>query len=157
VPALFGLDLPPCGLEQQVAYESLVLRLRTTWLNHGGRLSPIDVVQVLKGELDAQNYRWPSRSHKGSHKGFLKGTSQRRTPWCRENVFAFQLRWIEYFAREAQAQDPQLMTESELMERSKENGVPPELKLRVSRPDVLRLWNEWNEKKRKRTPQAGHD
>jgi hypothetical protein len=44
------------------------------------------------------------------------------------------------------------MTESELWEKRKEPSVPPELKFTVDRNDVLKLWDQWHEIKRKKTP-----
>lgn len=139
------MDLPPCGMEVQVAYEIVNTRLRQTWLNHRGRLSAVDICQAVKAELRDQNYLWPPYS--------VKGRFKRRQPWCRENVFKFQLRWIDYFSREAHAQIPELMTESEIMDRKKQSSIPLELGLDLQRGDVMRLWDQWHEKKRAKTPQ----
>lgn len=144
VPALFSTDLPPCGPEVQVAYTIVNFRLRQRWFNAHGQLSVLDIAQAVKSELKDQNYLWPPFS--------VKGKFKRRKPWCREIVFKYQLYWIEYFVREAQAQDPELMTESELWERKKEPEVPPELGFSVERADLLKMWESWNAKKRKSTP-----
>jgi hypothetical protein len=140
VPALFCTDLPPCGLENQVGYEIVNGKLRDRWLNGRGRLSALQVCEAVKDELRQQNYMWPPYS--------VKGKFKRRKPWCREGVFKHQLAWIDYYLREAQMQAPELMTESEIMDRKKHSSIPPELKLNIDRGDVLELWDEWNEKKR---------
>ncbi|KAF2654765.1 hypothetical protein K491DRAFT_693568 [Lophiostoma macrostomum CBS 122681] len=144
MPALFCTDLPPCGLEGQVGYEIVNGKLRDRWLNGLGRLSALQVCEAVKDELRQQNYMWPPYS--------VKGKFKRRKPWCRESVFKHQLEWIDYYLREAQMQAPELLTESEIMDRKKDSSIPPELKLNVDRRDVLKLWDEWNEKKRAKTP-----
>jgi len=143
VPALFGTDLPPCGLEIQVAYENVNARLRERWLDHRGRLGAVDICQAVKDELSNQNFLFPAFS--------IKGTAKKRKPWRRENVFKYELRWIDYFVREAQAQAPELMTESEIMDRKKEASAPAVLGFNINRQDVSRLWDAWNEKKRAKT------
>ncbi|KAF2474166.1 uncharacterized protein BDR25DRAFT_301622 [Lindgomyces ingoldianus] len=144
MPALFGKDLPPCGLDLQVAYENINLRLRKRWLQNHGYVNVVDTCRSIKSELDRDQRIWPpTQNH-----SFTK----KRRPWRRENVFKRELQWIKYFLREAQAQSPELMTESEILNLSKESPVPLELGLSVSRSDVLKLWNEWNRLKRMPTP-----
>ncbi|ORX93020.1 hypothetical protein BCR34DRAFT_243814 [Clohesyomyces aquaticus] len=146
MPALFNRTLPPCGLEIQVAYESVCARLRWRWLENRGQKTPLDVCHVIKGELDRDERVWPVMSN-------LRFTKKRK-PWRRENVFRYELRWIKYFIREAQvlSQSPGLMTESELSNASMDSPVPPEVGLNISRSDVLGMWNTWNSLKRARIP-----
>lgn len=144
MPALFDPELPPCGPEVQVAYEIVNARLRENWLNHRGQRSTIEICQNFKDFLRNQDYLWPPF--------MLKGPVKKRKPWRRENVFKYELYWIEYFLREAQQQAPQLMTESELMDRRMQSEVPIELRFHIDRPDLLKLWEEWNKKKRAQRP-----
>ncbi|KAF2012596.1 hypothetical protein BU24DRAFT_411944 [Aaosphaeria arxii CBS 175.79] len=144
MPALFGTDLPPCGLEPQVAYEIVVARLRERWLNAKGRRGVIDICQELRELLRDQEHLWPPF--------MLKGVMKKRKPWRREPVFKYELYWADYFVREANEQAPALMTESELMDRRMQSAVPFELKFNVDRSDLLKLWEDWNNKKRAKTP-----
>ena len=144
MPSLFGVDLPPCNAEIQVAYENVVTVLRSRWLNQRGRVAAIDLCNAMKTDLTNQNFMYPAFSIKGKYK--------KRKPWRRENVFKYELRWIEYFVREAQAQCPDLMTESEIMERRKEASAPGVLGFNLADwPDVRNLWDEWHVKKRAKT------
>jgi hypothetical protein len=144
VPSLFGVDLPPCNAEIQVAYENVVTILRSRWLAQRGRIAAIDLCNSVKTDLINQNFMYPAFSIKGKYK--------KRKPWRRENVFKYELRWIEYFVREAQAQCPDLMTESEIMERRKEASAPGVLGFNLADwPDVRNLWDEWHMKKRAKT------
>ncbi|KAF2181743.1 hypothetical protein K469DRAFT_752621 [Zopfia rhizophila CBS 207.26] len=140
-PALFGKDLPPCGPEVQVAYQRVNDQLRKRWLLHRGRLSTVDICRAVKNDIDAQATRFPP---------FSLRTSRTRKPWRRENVFKWEVCWASYFLREALS--PDLMTESELMDRKKLSPVPFELGFNISRSDIVKLWNEWNEKKIASTP-----
>lgn len=144
MPSLFGLDLPPCNADIQVAYENVVNRLRVRWLNQRGSIGTVDLCHAVKTELSNQNFMFPAFS--------IKGPFKKRKPWRRENVFKYELRWIDYFVKEAQAQSPDLMTESELMERRKESSAPAALGFNLGdRPDVRKLWDEWNAKMRAKT------
>lgn len=142
MPALFGHDLPPCGVEIQVAYENVKNELRRVWLAHRGQLNILDVCRVVKDDLKYQAKVFTPFSPAG----------KRRKPWRRENVFKYELRWMDYFLREAYAQAPELLTESELLDRLKESSVPLELAFNITRHDILKLWDEWNAKKRAKTP-----
>ncbi|PSN71598.1 hypothetical protein BS50DRAFT_570925 [Corynespora cassiicola Philippines] len=144
VPSLFAKDLPPCGPEIQVAYENVNGRLRELWLFHRGRLTAVEVTQAVKEELNNQNFMYPAHT--------LKGEVKLRKPWRRESVFQYEMRWIEYFVRDAQAQDPALMTESEILDRKKESLIPAVLGLTTKHPAVLTMWEGWHEKKRAKTP-----
>jgi len=140
VPSLFGVDLPPCGPETQVAYENVVNKLRSRWLAQRGKASTVDLCLAFKDELANQNTLWPAF--------YLKGPNKKRKPWRREQVFMWELRWIDYFLQEAQAQVPELLSESEIMERKKEPSVPTALGLNLKRDDVRKMWDEWHLKKR---------
>lgn len=142
VPPLFGTDLPPCNAEVQVAYGIINSKLRQRWLNARGHASAVDVCKAVKEELSQQTTLWPPFS--------LKGPFKRRKPWCRETVFKYQMYWIDYFNREAQALEP--MTESEIMDRKKLASVPRELRFNVVRSDISKLWDAWHEKKRAKIP-----
>ncbi|KAF2005393.1 hypothetical protein P154DRAFT_559930 [Amniculicola lignicola CBS 123094] len=145
MPSLFGKELPPCGAGVQVAYENVSQRLRTLWLNHRGRLAPADICKAVSADLNRQQKQRPF--------GSLRGVPKRRVPWRRENVFKFELSWIAYFLREAQTLATLEMTESEIMDRKMRSPVPTELGFNISRPDCLKLWDTWNDRKRKPTPQ----
>ncbi|KAF2114932.1 hypothetical protein BDV96DRAFT_576138 [Lophiotrema nucula] len=146
MPALFGTDLPPVGLEIQVAYENVNKQLRQLWLNHRGRMDIVDICQSAKETLERQNGLFPGNFT-------LKAFGKRPKPWRRYNVFKFERRWIDYFLREAEAhKDPEAMTESEIMDRKKWSSIPYELTLDCNRGDVLKLWDEWHEKKRVHIP-----
>lgn len=143
VPALFGKDLPPCGAEIQVAYDNVNTRLRQRWLSHRGQLSASDICQTVKEELSNQNLMWPAFC-------FKAGQFKKRKPWRRENVFHYEVRWIDYFVREAQAPEP--MTESEIVDREKQPSVPNVLGFTCDKKEVLELWDAWHTKKRARAP-----
>lgn len=151
MPKLFGLHLPPCGAEVQVAYEMVVTRLREKWLLLRGQQSASFIVGEVHEELFNEQLKWSA--------GYLKGPYKPRKPWCREEVFKYQLRWIHYFVREAYALEPdseQLMTESEL---SAKLGmlcvVPPELYfLQIENEILLAKWENWHAKKRAASPKV---
>jgi hypothetical protein len=144
VPSLFGVDLPPCNAEIQIAYENVVNLLRFRWLDQHGQTDAVDLCHAVKTELTNQNFMYPAFSIKGKYK--------KRKPWRRENVFKYELRWIDYFIKEAQAQCPDLMTESEVLERRKEASAPGVLGFNLADwPDVRKLWDEWHVKKRAKT------
>lgn len=146
VPSLFGSDLPPCGLHAQVAYEHVNTRLRKRWLFFRGEKSVSEICQVVKDDLDNQQYLFPAFS-RPKETGMPK---RQRTPWRSETVFAYEVQWIEYFLREAQAIKP--MTESELIIQAKQTSIPKELDLRCERKDVQALWGAWHAKKRAPSP-----
>lgn len=149
MPALFNTSLPPCGLEPQVAYETLVARLRTRWLQHRGRRPIVDICEDERLELERLESIWPVFS--------LKGPKKARKPWRREMVFKFELQWIIYFVDEAKKQSLQLMTESELMDRRKYSAVPKGLKIHIAKQHLLKLWETWNEIKRAPVPAIPDD
>ncbi|KAH7122478.1 hypothetical protein B0J11DRAFT_607848 [Dendryphion nanum] len=149
MPALFGTDLPPCGLEPQVAYETLNARLRESWLKHRGRRSAVDICEDEKEALKKQDSQWPPFS--------LKGSNKERKPWRREMVFKFELQWIVYFVHEARKHTPELMTESEIMDRKKYSSVPKGLKIYIHKQYLLKMWDVWNEKKRAKVPALPED
>jgi len=132
-------------MNPQVAYENVVGRLRTRWLYFRGEKSSIDVCQVLKDDLNNQDFLFPV------HRPSIQASRfQQRTPWRREAVFYYETRWIDYFLREAQATDS--MTESELISREHQSSIPRELGLRCDKKNVLTLWDAWHAKKRAPSP-----
>lgn len=142
MPALFGTDLPPCGPDVQVAYSNVNALLRQRWIYYKGAQSASNICHLVKAHLHNQNEIWPPF--------FSRSETKHRQPWRRENVFQYELRWIDYFVRESQAPEP--MTESEIIDRAKESSIPKELRITCNRNDVLQLWDAWHEKKRARTP-----
>ena len=146
MPSLLGKDLPPCGLNPQVAYENVNARLRKRWIYFRGKKTASDVCQVVKDDLDNQNFLFPAFSVPSA----IGRSKQQRTPWRREAVFSYEVRWIDYFLREAQAMEP--MTESELIAHAEQPSIPKELGLRCDEKDVLALWDAWHAKKRAPSP-----
>jgi hypothetical protein len=146
VPSLIGQDLPPCGLSVQVAYENVNARLRKRWLYFRGQKPLSEVCQVVKDDLANQSILFPS-SPRASRS---IGKSPHRTPWRRESVFYYEIRWIDYFLRETRVPEP--MTESELLSRADQPVIPKELGLECNRKDVLALWDIWHKKKRAMSP-----
>lgn len=164
MPALFGLDLPPCGAHVQIAYEIVTCKLRENWLLYRGQESALTIVHDISKHLDMQNQQWPP--------GFLHGGFKRRKPWCREEVFEYQLRLIKYFVREAkelaaiEASEKKKEGEGKETEKKAKEGsgearcptfvVPPELGFDEGFIDVNveARWLEWHEKKRAFTPRA---
>jgi hypothetical protein len=154
VPSLFDTALPPCNADVQIAYQIVNSRLRTRWLemHNSGSLATtraplVAVCRSVSRELKEQQRLWQNG----------KRLVKNRKPWCRESVFQYELRWIDYFIREAKAMVPVLLTESEMLDKkSNMPDVPPELefdKLKRFVPGyVLVLWHAWNEKKRAGTP-----
>jgi hypothetical protein len=145
VPPLFSKDLPPCGMNPQVAYENVVALLRKRWLYFHGEKSLTDVCRVVKDGLDNQGFLFPVRGPSST-----TTRPQQRMPWRREAVFYFETRWIEYFLREAQATEP--MTEPNLISHENQSSIPKELGLRCDKKDVLALWDAWHAKKRAPSP-----
>jgi hypothetical protein len=139
VPSILGKDLPPCGLHPQVAYENLNRKIRHRWLYFRGENPVTDICRSIGEDLGNQEILWPPFT--------LKGKKKPRTPWRHELVFQYELRWIKYFIRESQIVEP--MTESELLERRKEQSIPFELRLGGHEEKyVLDLWESWHKKKR---------
>ena len=89
VPALFDPELPAVGPERQVAYERLVKLLRERWTLAKGERSAVELTRELRDELADEAKR---SSSLGS------GT---RTPWRRNAIFQFEIRWSEWFLKEA--------------------------------------------------------
>ncbi|KAF2744423.1 hypothetical protein M011DRAFT_489009 [Sporormia fimetaria CBS 119925] len=149
MPSLFDTARPPCNADIQIAYEIVNTRLRSVWLEAYGRKSVVDTCELVRKILRNQDRLVPM--------GTAKGPDKRRRPWCREIVWLYQLRWADYFVREAKAMVPLLMTESEYLEGKKSMPVvPPELQfdsLERHVPEyVLEQWKMWNEKKRGGVP-----
>lgn len=89
IPALFDPKLPAVGPERQVAYERLVKLLRERWTLAKGERSAVELTRELRDELADEAER---SSSLGS------GT---RTPWRRNAIFQFEIRWSEWFLKEA--------------------------------------------------------
>ena len=77
------------GPERQVAYERLVKLLRERWTLAKGERSAVELTRELRDELADEAKR---SSSLGS------GT---RTPWRRNAIFQFEIRWSEWFLKEA--------------------------------------------------------
>ncbi|KAH7087789.1 hypothetical protein FB567DRAFT_621870 [Paraphoma chrysanthemicola] len=153
MPSLFSKTLPPCGYEIQVAYQNMVHRLRLSWLHYVARTQSTENVPLhsfcadIKRRLELEQNRDPI--------GALHKTGE-RTPWRRETVFAFELRWADYFVREAGMMQrwPNLGE----AERDRQQfmhrlfPIPKELKIVIKNKDIKReiiaLWNTWNGEKR---------
>ncbi|KNG45134.1 actin-related protein 2 3 complex subunit 4 [Stemphylium lycopersici] len=151
LPALFGIDLPPCGPIPQVAYENVVLRLRKMWLQHANtrpvNTPVLGICQWILEDYKAEEDESPA--------GSLRRT-QRRTPWRREEVFKYELCWAKYFVREAEA----LERRGGMMEMEREKlefveklyPVPKELHIYVRKAPnqkvVWEMWKGWQKKKR---------
>ncbi|KAF2275301.1 uncharacterized protein EI97DRAFT_434516 [Westerdykella ornata] len=140
MPPLLSTNLPPCSAHVQVAYELVVTRLRDLWLQSGGHARLTDLCEQHLRDILKVNRRTG------------KSPYRQRSPWSRDLVFKYQQSWAEYFLREAEAQAPQLMTESELLSRLP--IVPPELAFQKVPEYVVELWRRWNEGKRMRAPRV---
>ncbi|KAH7074823.1 hypothetical protein BKA63DRAFT_322200 [Paraphoma chrysanthemicola] len=154
MPSLFSKTLPPCGLEIQIAYQNMVHRLRLSWLHYVARTESTENVPLhslcaeIKRRLELEQNRDPI--------GALQKTGE-RTPWRRETVFQFELRWADYFVREAEMMQrwPNLCEaereRQEFMHRL--YPIPKELEIIIKNKDIKReiiaLWNRWNDEKRR--------
>jgi hypothetical protein len=82
--------------------------------------------------------------------------TKNRTPWRREIVFQYELRWAKYFVREAETVEKRAkMTEKQLDKQDfmdKMFPIPKELKIYVNNKKnqkmVSDLWKDWHHKKR---------
>jgi hypothetical protein len=151
VPALFCPDLPPCGLIPQVAYRNVNERLRELWSEnastHPNSPTLSSICDMLKDDLEDESEAYPPESLR---------LTQQRMPWRREEVFAYEVRWAGYFAREADVLERRLkMDESELEKQDFKDRlfpIPKELRIVVknsaNRKTILDLWTKWHAKKR---------
>ncbi|KAI4702774.1 hypothetical protein J4E89_010308 [Alternaria sp. Ai002NY15] len=151
VPILFSNDLPPCGLLPQLAYENTVRRLRKLWLERAHQESadiPLpSLCRLVLDDLKAEEEELPAGSQAGT---------KNRTPWRRETVFQYELRWAKYFVREAETAEKRVtMTEKQLDKQDfmdKMYPIPKELKIYVNNKKnqkmVSDMWKEWHHKKR---------
>lgn len=153
VPHLLSLGLPPCGLISQIAYENINTRLRTLWLHHTAthHNSPslVDICTSLHGALAAEADVSPPNLTNNF-------ATHDRTPWRREDVFAYEIRWSKYFVREAKMLEKALgMAEMEreklqLMDRL--YPIPKELRIvvkkRENKKGVMDAWTVWHKGKR---------
>jgi hypothetical protein len=151
VPTLLSKDLPPCGLLAQLAYENILHRLRKLWLERAHEDSadiPLpSLCRLVLDDLKAEEEEAPARSQAGTKK---------RTPWRRETVFQYELRWAKYFVREAETAEKRAkMTEKQLDKQDfmdKMYPIPKELKIYVTikknQKMVSDLWKDWHHKKR---------
>lgn len=146
MPALFGLDLPPCNTIIQVAYEIVVTKLRDCWLLYRGQESVAFAVKTIRQHLQAQNRRWPP--------GFLEDRKfKRRKPWCREEVFKYQLRWIRYFEHEVEMLESVEKSTLEAVQAQEQSPfffVPQELGFDANKinNEIEGWWFAWRQKKR---------
>lgn len=142
VPALFHKELPPCGAEAQIAYLRVVGLLRERWLAKRGRIDIIELCKAVKEELDEEADRGPT---------FVDSRGKRvRKPWRRESVFEYEIRWANYFYREAKATNVKHVHNVDGTGAPTEvdvalNLVPHELKFDLkTNPEVLLMWIGWN-------------
>jgi hypothetical protein len=149
MPSLFSTSLPPCGLEFQLAYENVLHRLRCIWLHHAADPSidtpnVADICKLVKRHLELEQHTQPLN------------TGGPRKPWRREWVFMYELRWANYFVREAQL----LHFWPEMSEKQKERmqfafkvrPMPKELAIVIRKREtenaILNLWVAWSKWKR---------
>ncbi|KAF1829389.1 hypothetical protein BDW02DRAFT_574020 [Decorospora gaudefroyi] len=158
MPTLFSNDLPPCGPIPQLAYENTVRRLRKIWLQRANQsLVDIPILGIctwVLEDLEAEAEECPIDSQL---------CTKARTPWRREKVFKYEIRWARYFVREAKRfENKSTMTEQERDEQEFMDLlflVPKELRIyiqdKANRKWVMDLWKEWHIKKRGTAPQNG--
>ncbi|KAI4941043.1 hypothetical protein J4E86_010543 [Alternaria arbusti] len=151
VPILFSNDLPPCSLLPQLAYENTVHRLRKLWLERAHQESadiPLpSLCRLVLDDLKAEEEELPAGSQAGT---------KNRTPWRRETVFQYELRWVKYFVREAETAEKRVtMTEKQLDKQDfmdKMYPIPKELKIYVNNKKNQKMvsdsWKVWHHKKR---------
>ncbi|KAJ4302671.1 hypothetical protein N0V90_001560 [Kalmusia sp. IMI 367209] len=127
-------DLPPCYAIIQVAYENVVNELRKRWLYRHGEESIADTCRFVHSNLSNQNLMWPLLTR-------ARERNKRNIPWRRRRVFEYELRWIEYFVREAE-------TTGFNLEQDEQFPIPKELGLQCEKSDVLKMWETWLKKRR---------
>lgn len=145
MPTLFSNDLPPCGLEPQLAYENVVQRLRKLWLERAthpsANLPTPSLCRLILDDLKTEEEN---------------SSSSIRTPWRRDSVFQYELRWAKYFVREAEtAEKRHVMTEKQLDKQEfmdRMFPIPKEVKIPVrnqkNQKMLLKLWKTWHHGKR---------
>lgn len=146
-PSLFSMSLSPCGLYAQMAYQNILHRLRRLHIHHSGTTSILSICEAIRDLLDVEE----QASRVGTQA--LTGT---RSPWRREIVFDYEMRWAKYFVREAEVLER--WKEMDEMQRAKQvlahrlYPVPKELNIifrnRVNVKEVHKLWKAWQEEKR---------
>lgn len=152
MPALLNDNLPPCGLLPQVAYENVVRRLRKIWLQRAVQdHTNVPLVEICN---------WILQDYKCEAEDSPPGTeylTRQRQPWRREEVFRYEIRWAQYFVREAEVLEKRnSMSEEEGGKqdfRDKLQPIPRELGIYIRKScykkTVLELWMAWDQDKRR--------
>jgi hypothetical protein len=157
VPSLFGLTLPPCCPEMQVAYENIVHRLRAIWLRETSYCHITNAAEYRTVVLITAYIIQSQLSRETPPGDFPPALAVKRTPWRREPVFLFEIYWAAYFVREADMMLhwPNMTEESRGAQRFANAVVPipKELHVRVRNKEnlkwVIELWEKWHAEKRK--------
>lgn len=129
VPALLNESLPPCGPILQVAYANVNSAIRSQWFQHEGQKSLEEITLAVHQDLIKQ-----------------KWSREPLIPWRCIDVLQWEIRWARYFIRESQ--NPDALTESEILEQREDSHIPKELGLACNKQDVLDLWEAWHREKR---------
>lgn len=155
MPALLNDNLPPCGLYPQLAYENVVRRLRKIWLQRAVQdHTNVPLVEICN---------WILQDYKIEAEDSPPGTeylTRQRQPWRREEVFRYEIRWAQYFVREAEVMEKRsTMSKEDLgMQdfRDKLQPIPRELGIYIRKSGykktVLELWMAWHQDKRREVP-----
>ena len=146
MPSLFTTSLPPCGYVLQLAYQNVLHRFRRLHLQHPSTLI-LSLCTTVHSSLIAEE----SAQRAGTLA--LTGT---RTPWRREIVLEYELRWAKYFVREAEVAEKWARWNK--VQREKQDlvhrlyPVPKELGIifrkRENTKGVHGLWMVWHGGKR---------
>ncbi|KAH8733165.1 hypothetical protein GQ44DRAFT_583107, partial [Phaeosphaeriaceae sp. PMI808] len=151
MPSLFSKTLPPCGPKIQVAYENIVHCLRNLWIQHAAKglsdISTLYICHQIKEDIDRENQENPVT---------VAGSSSLRVPWRSTVVFKYELRWVNYFVREADVLERwprmSLIQQQQQEFENTQYAVPRELLVTLrrtrNRAAVRALWEEWHEEKR---------
>jgi hypothetical protein len=146
MPSLLSTSLPPVGLELQVSYQNVLHRLRRIWLHHAADASTntsfLDMCKLVQSHLEGEY---------SSH----QLTTVPRTPWRRDSVFKWELKWAAYFVREADLRQRWPEMDQAARDRTyranRQNWVPPELSgvvmMRGNWFTRLKLWKVWTKEK----------
>jgi hypothetical protein len=142
----------------QLAYENVVERLRKLWFEHATQPSAnvptLSLCRLLLADLKAEEEKTRSGT---------QNNTKTRTPWRREAVFQYELRWAKYFVREVETADKRPnMTEKQLDKQEfmdRMYPIPKELKILIrnqkNQKQVLDLWKAWHHGKRGTKEQEG--
>ena len=129
VPALLNESLPPCGPILQVAYANVNSAIRSQWFQHEGQKSLEEITLAVHQDLIKQ-----------------KWSREALVPWRSIDVLQYGIRWARSFIRESQ--NPDALTESEILEQREDSYIPKELGLVCNKQYVLDLWKAWHREKR---------